>query len=84
MGRRCVNIQDTLLFIECITDLIFKNQANGSSDKPSGQFVNDLLRTEFHRLVSTLSFHPRELTTTIENLCPSLSNNHSRYIHLYS
>ncbi|PVF93353.1 Cwf15/Cwc15 cell cycle control protein [Serendipita vermifera] len=30
-------------------DLIFKNQANGASDQPSGQFVNDLLRTEFHR-----------------------------------
>ncbi|KAG8966893.1 hypothetical protein FRC03_011078 [Tulasnella sp. 419] len=30
-------------------DLIFKNQAMGSNDKPSGQFVNDLLRTEFHR-----------------------------------
>jgi protein CWC15 len=29
-------------------DLIFKNQAV-NSDKPSGQFVNDLLRTEFHR-----------------------------------
>ncbi|TDL16452.1 Cwf15/Cwc15 cell cycle control protein [Rickenella mellea] len=28
-------------------DLIFKNQA--ASDKPTGQFVNDLLRTEFHR-----------------------------------
>ncbi|KZS88199.1 Cwf15/Cwc15 cell cycle control protein [Sistotremastrum niveocremeum HHB9708] len=30
-------------------DLIFKNQAQGTSDKPKGQFVNDLLRTEFHR-----------------------------------
>ncbi|KAG8810627.1 hypothetical protein FRB91_001239 [Serendipita sp. 411] len=30
-------------------DLVFKNQANGQSDKPNGQFVNDLLRTEFHR-----------------------------------
>jgi len=29
-------------------DLIFKNQAV-NNDKPSGQFVNDLLRTEFHR-----------------------------------
>ncbi|KAH8110423.1 Cwf15/Cwc15 cell cycle control protein [Phellopilus nigrolimitatus] len=29
-------------------DLIFKNQAV-NSDRPSGQFVNDLLRTEFHR-----------------------------------
>jgi len=30
-------------------DLIFKNQAMGSRDKASGQFVNDLLRTEFHK-----------------------------------
>ncbi|CAE6426042.1 unnamed protein product [Rhizoctonia solani] len=30
-------------------DVIFKNQAVNSSDGPSGQFVNDLLRTEFHR-----------------------------------
>ncbi|KIJ66110.1 hypothetical protein HYDPIDRAFT_39245 [Hydnomerulius pinastri MD-312] len=29
-------------------DLIFKNQAMGQKDK-SGQFVNDLLRTEFHK-----------------------------------
>lgn len=37
------------------TDVIFKNQAMGSNDK-SGQFVNDLLRTEFHKYVSFLSF----------------------------
>ncbi|KAF5387283.1 hypothetical protein D9757_006867 [Collybiopsis confluens] len=30
-------------------DLIFKNQAMSSRDKPQGQFVNDLLRTEFHK-----------------------------------
>ncbi|TFK65565.1 Cwf15/Cwc15 cell cycle control protein, partial [Pluteus cervinus] len=30
-------------------DLIFKNQAMSSKDKPQGQFVNDLLRTEFHK-----------------------------------
>jgi len=30
-------------------DVIFKNQAVNSRDKPSGGFVNDLLRTEFHR-----------------------------------
>ncbi|KAH7099930.1 Cwf15/Cwc15 cell cycle control protein, partial [Auriculariales sp. MPI-PUGE-AT-0066] len=29
-------------------DLIFKNQAV-NNEKPTGQFVNDLLRTEFHR-----------------------------------
>ncbi|CAE6505545.1 unnamed protein product [Rhizoctonia solani] len=30
-------------------DVIFKNQTVNTSDGPSGQFVNDLLRTEFHR-----------------------------------
>ncbi|KAF9075500.1 Pre-mRNA-splicing factor Cwf15/Cwc15, partial [Rhodocollybia butyracea] len=30
-------------------DLIFKNQAMSARDKPQGQFVNDLLRTEFHK-----------------------------------
>jgi len=30
-------------------DLIFKNQAVNANDKQSGQFVNDLLRTEFHK-----------------------------------
>jgi protein CWC15 len=30
-------------------DLIFKNQAMATRDKGSGQFVNDLLRTEFHK-----------------------------------
>ncbi|KAF9262671.1 Cwf15/Cwc15 cell cycle control protein [Marasmius fiardii PR-910] len=30
-------------------DLIFKNQAMDTRDKPQGQFVNDLLRTEFHK-----------------------------------
>ncbi|KAF5354739.1 hypothetical protein D9756_005529 [Leucocoprinus leucothites] len=30
-------------------DLVFKNQAVNARDKPQGQFVNDLLRTEFHK-----------------------------------
>ncbi|KAH9039840.1 Cwf15/Cwc15 cell cycle control protein [Lactarius pseudohatsudake] len=30
-------------------DLVFKNQAKGDKDKPQGQFVNDLFRTEFHK-----------------------------------
>ncbi|KAG4306002.1 hypothetical protein PORY_000912 [Pneumocystis oryctolagi] len=30
-------------------DVIFKNQAKGISDLPKKEFVNDLLRTEFHR-----------------------------------
>ena len=30
-------------------DLIFKNQASGVDDKPKKEFVNDILRSEFHR-----------------------------------
>ena len=31
-------------------DLIFKNQAAGVNEKPKkGEFVNDLLRSEFHK-----------------------------------
>ncbi|KAF9036945.1 Cwf15/Cwc15 cell cycle control protein [Hymenopellis radicata] len=35
-------------------DLIFKNQAMDTRNKGQGQFVNDLLRTEFHKCVFTL------------------------------
>lgn len=30
-------------------DVIFKNQARDVNEKPKKEFVNDLLRTEFHR-----------------------------------
>jgi len=36
-------------------DLIFKNQAMSSRDKGTGNFVNDLLRTEFHKCVISIS-----------------------------
>lgn len=39
-----------------ITDLIFKNQAMGNKEK-GGDFVNDLLRTEFHKYVSSVLCH---------------------------
>ena len=29
--------------------MIFKNQARGISETPKREFVNDLLRTEFHK-----------------------------------
>ena len=32
-------------------DLVFKNQAMSSRKNEGGQFVNDLLRTEFHKCV---------------------------------
>ena len=39
-------------------DVIFKNQARGVSETPKREFVNDLLRTEFHKrfMKSVLSF----------------------------
>ena len=30
-------------------DVIFKNQARGMSDKPKKRFINDTLRSDFHR-----------------------------------
>ncbi|TFK45395.1 Cwf15/Cwc15 cell cycle control protein [Heliocybe sulcata] len=57
-------------------DLIFKNQAVSSREKDarSGQFVNDLLRTEFHKcvfLVCGASF--RLAHFPLGGSCPSLS-----------
>lgn len=37
------------LIASFFADLIFKNQAVNTNGKPGGQFVNDLLRTEFHK-----------------------------------
>jgi hypothetical protein len=42
-------------FIGSMLDLIFKNQAMATRDKPQGQFVNDLLRTEFHKYAPSLA-----------------------------
>ena len=42
--------------MELGVDLIFKNQAMTPKDKGQGHFVNDLLRTEFHKSVSFLLF----------------------------
>lgn len=39
-------------------DLIFKNQAMNSRKNEGGQFVNDLLRTEFHKCVHTFKTYP--------------------------
>jgi hypothetical protein len=44
------NNSERAFSIDMWLDLIFKNQAANGKDK-SGQFVNDLLRTEFHRYV---------------------------------
>jgi Cwf15/Cwc15 cell cycle control protein len=43
-------------------DVIFKNQAMNQKTPGQGNFVNDLLRTEFHRFVDTFSMYSQELT----------------------
>jgi Cwf15/Cwc15 cell cycle control protein len=45
-----------------LADLIFKNQA--ANDKEGGRFVNDLLRTEFHKWVH----HPSSIRCSISFL----------------
>ena len=41
-----------------VLDLIFKNQAMNQRDKGQGHFVNDLLRTEFHKFVLSCCCDP--------------------------
>jgi hypothetical protein len=55
-GDRCYTwrlLADNLLLPHYPIDLIFKNQAISQRDKDNrkGEFVNDLLRTEFHKYV---------------------------------
>lgn len=42
------------LALTTLSDLIFKDQAMSSRDGKGGRFVNDLLRTEFHKCVPYL------------------------------
>lgn len=37
-------------------DVIFKNQTRGVSDKPEKRFINDMLRSDFHRKYVLLAF----------------------------
>lgn len=30
-------------------DVVFKNQARGLDDKPKKRFINDMLRSDFHK-----------------------------------
>jgi protein CWC15 len=45
-------------------DVIFKNQAKGQDDKPKKRFINDMIRSDFHRkFMSKCECH------IIESLC---------------
>ena len=82
MGRRCVLVSLSCVGYVCLLrewnwgiDLIFKNQAMTPKDKGQGHFVNDLLRTEFHKFVSFLLFSclVRIDQSRTENSWPNLS-----------
>jgi hypothetical protein len=55
-----VSLTDGRLFV--LPDVIFKNQAMNQKTPGQGSFVNDLLRTEFHRFVDTFSMYSQVLT----------------------
>lgn len=46
-----VHVKLRMVISSGLKDLIFKNQAMNGDEKAQGQFVNDLLRTEFHKCV---------------------------------
>ena len=68
-------------------DVIFKNQTRGVSDKPEKRFINDMLRSDFHRkyvllafsgICSRLSdFANRSFLSLSLDSCPSTSSNKS-------
>ena len=49
-------------------DLVFKNQAKNSRKNEGGQFVNDLLRTEFHKYVHIQNVPRIETYATLEEI----------------
>lgn len=49
-------------------DLIFKNQAMSSRKNEGGQFVNDLLRTEFHKCVSIQNMSRMVVYATLQEI----------------
>ena len=72
----------SLLTVTSLPDVIFKNQAMNQKTPGQGNFVNDLLRTEFHRFVDTFSMYSQVLNELpfTENLWQNLS----RYVHHFT
>ncbi|EAW06387.1 spliceosome-associated CWC15 family protein [Aspergillus clavatus NRRL 1] len=58
-GNPLLNPQDFNLKRRWDDDVVFKNQARGTEDKRGKEFVNDLLRSDFHKkfMVSTSLLH---------------------------
>ncbi|KFH43221.1 Pre-mRNA-splicing factor-like protein [Hapsidospora chrysogenum ATCC 11550] len=49
LGNPLLNKQDYTLKRRWDDDVVFKNQARGTEDKGRKEFVNDLIRSDFHR-----------------------------------
>ncbi|KJZ77042.1 hypothetical protein HIM_03363 [Hirsutella minnesotensis 3608] len=49
LGNPLLNKQDFTMKRRWDDDVVFKNQARGTEDKGKKEFVNDLLRSDFHR-----------------------------------
>ena len=56
------------IFADAFPDVIFKNQAMNQKTPGQGNFVNDLLRTEFHRFVRTFSMSNQVLSCTVQEI----------------
>jgi len=48
-GNPLLNAKDFNVQRRWDDDVVFKNQARGTEDKKPKEFVNDLLRSDFHR-----------------------------------
>lgn len=53
----------SLMFFRWDDDVVFKNQARGTEDKKPKEFVNDLLRSDFHKRFM-VSVNPTSHTKT--------------------
>lgn len=53
-------------------DVVFKNQARGTEDKKPKEFVNDLLRSDFHKrfmVTENQHDHDKQLTRSRTDTC---------------
>ena len=67
---------------DAFPDVIFKNQAMNQETPGQGNFVNDLLRTKFHKFVDIFLYEPTNYTDF--RRLGDLWQNLSRHVHHYS
>ncbi|RAK81788.1 uncharacterized protein BO72DRAFT_465170 [Aspergillus fijiensis CBS 313.89] len=68
-GNPLLNPQDFNLKRRWDDDVVFKNQARGTEDKRGKEFVNDLLRSDFHkRFMDRINTNISQLLQRFENI----------------